>query len=187
MQPWLRVDASEKLKSLRKPVCAAGNRRLSAAVKKLVASQSATACSVQGVPNLIQIQDQITGRRFLVGLGASLSLLLHKSKNPCSGPPLVSASGLPIWSWGFQWHTVKFGPHAFTFNFLLAYMARPILGFDFLCAHRLNVSPSTGTLHFAAGSRPGEPPLTVAATIPAALGQVSSEIFQKIPQIFKSC
>ena len=98
--------------------------------------------------------------------GASLSLLLHKSNALCSGPPLDSASGSPIRLWGFQWHTVKFGPHAFTFNFLLADVARPILGFDFLRAHRLDVSPSAGVLHFAASAKPGEPPVTVPAAIP---------------------
>ena len=148
------------------PVCAAGDRQSSAAVEILVASQSATACTAQVVPNLIQIQDQFSGRRFLVDTGASLSLLPHKSKNPCSGPPLVSASGSPIRLWGFQRHTVKFGPHAFTFNFLLGDVARPILGFDFLRAHRLDVSPSAGVLHFAASARPGEPPVTVAAAVP---------------------
>ena len=76
---------------------------------------------------------------------------------------------------------MKFGPHAFTFNFLLADMARPILGFDFLRTHPLDVSPSAGVLRFATSSRPGEPPITVAPAVPAALGQVSSEIFQKIP------
>ena len=110
MRAWLRMDSFRQ-----KPVCAAGDWRLSAAAKKLVASQSATACTVQGMPNLIQIQDQITGRRFLVDTGTSLSLLLHKSNNPCSGPPLVSASSSPIRSWGFQRHTVKFGLHTFTF------------------------------------------------------------------------
>ncbi len=104
-------------------------RATGATVEKLVASQSATACTVQGVSNFIQLQDQNSGRRFLVDTGASLSLLPHKSKNPCSGPPLVSASGSPIRSWGFQRHTVKFGPHAFTFNFLLADVAWPILSF----------------------------------------------------------
>ena len=160
------VDASGTLTGRRKPVCAAGDRQLSAAVKKLVASQSTPACSVQGVPNLIQIQDQITGRRFLVDTGASLLLLPHKSNAPCSRPPLVSESGSPIRSWGFQRHTVKFGPHAFTFNFLLADVARPILGFDFLRAHHLDVSPSAGVLRFAASARPGELPITVAAAIP---------------------
>ncbi len=166
MQAAMLVDSSGKLKSRREPICAAGDRRFSAAVEKLVASQSATACTVQGVENFIQIQDQNSGRRFLVDTGASLSLLPHKSKNPCSGPPLVSASGSPIRSWGFQRHTVKFGSHAFTFNFLLADVARPILGFDFLHTHRLDVSPSARVLRFAASARPGEPAATVAAVIP---------------------
>ena len=48
MQAPMLVDSSGKLKSRREPVCAAGDRRFSAAVEKLVASQSATACTVQG-------------------------------------------------------------------------------------------------------------------------------------------
>ena len=94
---------------------------------------------------------------------------------------LVSASGSPIRSWGFQRHTVQFDPLAFTFNFLLADVARPILGFDFLRTHRLNVSPSSRVLRFAASARPGEPAATVAAAIPPPLGMVSNEILQKIP------
>ncbi len=54
---------------------------------------------------------------------------------------------------------MKFGLHTFTFNFLLADVAWPILGFDFLCVHHLDVSPS----------------------VPSPLAQVSSEILQKIP------
>ncbi len=178
----MRLHPTGKLIGRQKPICAA--------VEKLVASQSATACTVQGVSNFIQLQDQISGRRFLMDTGASLLLLPHKSKNPCSGPPLVSASGSPFRSWGFQRQTVKFGPHAFTFDFLLADMARPILRFDFLRAHHLNVSPSAGLLRFTAGTRPGEPPITVAATIPPPpphLLRSAPKYCRKYLQIFNGC
>ena len=78
------VDASGKLNGRWEPICVAGDQWSSATIKKLVASQSATTCTMEGVPNLIQIQDQNLGRRFLVDTGVYLSLLPHKSNKPCS-------------------------------------------------------------------------------------------------------
>ena len=181
MHAWLLVDPSGKLKHRREPVCAADDRRLSPAVKNLVACQSATACTVQGVPNLIQKQDQITGH-FLVDTSASLSLLPHKSNTPCSGLPLVSTSGLPIRSWGFQQHTVKFGPQAFTFN-----VARPILGLIFY-AHTASMSlllSALCVLRPVAGleSRPSLSP----PPYPLHLVRSAQKYCRKYLQIFKSC
>ena len=52
--------------------------------------------------NLIYLKDSRTHTRYLVDTGAALSLLPHRSPEPASGPPLVSASGLPICTGCFQ-------------------------------------------------------------------------------------
>ena len=90
---------------------------------------------------LIFLRDEVTGHKFLVDTGASLSILPHQSHSATSGPKLVGADGKAIPAWGFRETAVQFGPHKFTFKFLLAAVASPILGFDFLAKHGLCVSP----------------------------------------------
>ena len=110
--------------------------------------------------------------------GATVSLLPHKSNAKCAGPRLIGANSSPIRSWGFQRQTVQFGPHAFVFDFVLADVARPILGFDFLRRHHLDVSPAAGTLRFA-----GRQEVIAAITPPppASTLQVSPDIMRHVP------
>ena len=103
---------------------------------------------------LIFLTDTLSGTKFLVDTGASLSILPFTSNAAQSGPKLVGVQGTAIPTWGYQQKTVVFGTARFTFNFLLANVATPIIGVDFLKKFRLNVSPSLGQVIFAATGRP---------------------------------
>ena len=125
------------------------------------------------------LRDSLSGLDFLVDTGASLSILPHTSNQAVRGPKLLGVDGSPIAAWGFRKTRVQFGQHKFEFNFLLAAVATPILGFDFLKKFRLAVDPqssqvllsATGTpllpAYPTAAPDPREPPLpaTVAATL----------------------
>jgi hypothetical protein len=66
---------------------------------------------------------------------ASISLLPHRSAAAQSGPRLLGPEGSPIPSWGRQTLQLQFGGHSFTWQFVRAAVAFPILGLDFLKQH----------------------------------------------------
>jgi hypothetical protein len=70
----------------------------------------------------------------LVDSGASLSILPHTSMGPPTGPHLVGANGKPIPTWGFRRRTICFSGQNFEIDFLLAAVATPLLGMDFLAS-----------------------------------------------------
>ena len=88
---------------------------------------------------LAYLVDRLSSRRFLVDTGASYSLLPHRSKQPASGPHLTGADGDPIACWGEQEVQLEFAGRPFRWRFLQAAVSFPILGADFLAAHRLAV------------------------------------------------
>ena len=57
---------------------------------------------------LVHIEDQLTGRRFLVDTRASFSILPHQSSLPASGPKLEGPAGLPITCWGEAMDGLKY-------------------------------------------------------------------------------
>ena len=122
--------------------------------------------------------------QFLVDTDTALSLLPHKSAMPCTGPRLVGANGSAIKAWGFQNRTVTFGRRSFTFKFLLADVARPIIGFNFLRFYRLDMSPAASLVQFAATGTLGEPPAPSQSIIASAanpLAKVSPVVLAAIP------
>jgi hypothetical protein len=82
--------------------------------------------------NLIFLHDSQNNFKFSVDSGASISILPHSSSAPPTDPHLVGANGKPIPAWGLRRRTVCFAGHNFEFDFLLAAVATPILGMDFL-------------------------------------------------------
>jgi hypothetical protein len=87
----------------------------------------------------------------LVDSGSSLSILPHSSTAPPTGPHLVGANGKPIAAWGFRRRTVCFSG-LFDFDFLLAAVATPLLGMDFLAKFGLSIILSNQqVLHVALG------------------------------------
>ncbi len=102
---------------------------------------------------LIHMLDQISNRRFLVDTGASYSILPHRSSLPALGPKLYGPAGQPIPCWGDRLVTLKFQDQDFSWKFLLADVAFPILGVDFLRAHKLLIDPEGHALLDSTGRR----------------------------------
>ena len=98
--------------------------------------------SPPGAP-LIYLRDAYSGAAFLADSGAAVSVVPHKSSAPASGPPLVGANGAPIRSWGTVNKKVRFGTSDYVFSFVLADVAYPIVGLDFLAAHQLTIAAAT--------------------------------------------
>ncbi len=72
---------------------------------------------------------------------AAVSVFPHRSSAATSGPLLAGADGKPISAWGKVTKKLNFGLHTFIVSFILAAVSKPILGIDFLSAHRLLVDP----------------------------------------------
>ncbi len=106
--------------------------------------------SPPGAP-LIYLRDAYSGAAFLADSGAAVSVVPHKSTAPASGPPLVGANGAPIKSWGAVNKKVRFGTSDYVFSFVLADVAYPIVGLDFLATHRLVIDASSGQVLCPAG------------------------------------
>jgi hypothetical protein len=102
---------------------------------------------------LIHMLDQISNRRFLVYTGASYSILPHRSSLPASGPKLYGPAGQPIPCWGDRLVTLKYQDQDFSWKFLLVDVAFPILGVDFLRAHKLLIDPEGHALLDSTGRR----------------------------------
>ncbi len=102
---------------------------------------------------LIHMLDQVSNRRFLVDTGASYSILPHRSSLPASGPKLYGPACQPITCWGERLVQLKFQDLNFSWNFLLADVAFPILGVDFLRAHKLLIDPVDNALLDSTGRR----------------------------------
>jgi hypothetical protein len=90
---------------------------------------------------LIHMLDQISNRRFLVDNGASYSILPHRSSLPATGPMLFGPAGQLIPCWGDRLVQLRFQDQDFSWRFLLEDVAFPILGVDFLRAHKLLIDP----------------------------------------------
>jgi len=103
---------------------------------------------------LIHLRDQLSGRDFLVDTGATCSVLPHKSQTAASGPQLSAADGRPLKSWGRKEVELQFGDRRFKHRFILAEVAQPILGSDFLATFRLLVDPARGLVLDAASLKP---------------------------------
>ena len=109
---------------------------------------------VNALGGLIFLKDSKSGKDFLVDTGAAVSVLPHVSSDRPSGQPLAGADGKPIASWGTVKRTLSFGLRNFFCTFILAAVAKPILGMDFLAAHRLLVDPFSKLVLDAATLKP---------------------------------
>ena len=91
---------------------------------------AAVSCGPKG--QLALLVDEASQQRFLVDTGSSYSILPHKSQQPHSGPRLCTADRSPIPCWGGRKVHVAAGGRRFSWTFLLADVALPILGANFL-------------------------------------------------------
>jgi hypothetical protein len=99
--------------------------------------------------------------------------LSHKADSYLTGP-----DNKPIRSWGNKVITVCFGGHNFACDFVLAAVARPILGVDFLARHKLLVDAAARRVLSAASLQPLAAPTATGRRSPflTAVSTFSSEI-----------
>ena len=90
---------------------------------------AAVSCGPKG--QLALLVDEASQQRFLVDTGSSYSILPHKSQQPHSGPRLCTADRSPIPCLGGRKVHVAAGGRGFSWTFLLADVALPIIGADF--------------------------------------------------------
>ena len=102
--------------------------------------------SARAPGRLLSFQDSVTGTRFLIDTGASYSVVPYTSSDPQQGPKIVTADKRPIPCWGREPRQVSAGGRTYTVDFLLAAVAFPILGMDFLEKFQLDVSPQRRAL-----------------------------------------
>jgi hypothetical protein len=97
---------------------------------------------------LTYLRDSVSGLTFLVDTGAAVSVIPHSaSPSTAQGPTLAGADGKGITSWGKVFKSVCFNGKTFTdVPFVLAAVAKPILGADFFTQHHLLVDTATNSV-----------------------------------------
>ena len=90
--------------------------------------------------------DVANSKQYLVDSGSAFSILPHKSSAEPTGPRLMTADGKPLHCWGSRTRTVRTRTRQFSWTFLLAPVAFPILGADFVSKFRLLVDISNKRL-----------------------------------------
>ena len=105
---------------------------------------------VAGTSNqLLFVVDTLSGRKFLCDTGAQRSVVPATPEDAAGGSPgpaLRSADNTPIRTYGLKTLDLCFGPRRFRWEFIMADVAFPLLGADFLYAHSLLVDVLNGRL-----------------------------------------
>ncbi len=101
----------------------------------------------------------------------------HRSSAATSGTLLAGADGKPISAWGRVTKKLNFGLHTFIISFILAAVSKPILGIDFLSAHRLLVDPFSRAVLFASSLEP------VGRAVAAAPSRFAASISHIVPAV----
>jgi len=100
------------------------------------------AMSVGREGRLLFIKDDVSGRRFLCHTGAQRSVVPASRVDMLTGgqgPPLEAVHGTPIRTFGTRCLELSFTGQRFSWDFVTAKIAIPLLGADFLCAYGLLV------------------------------------------------
>ena len=101
---------------------------------------------------LLYLVDVASSMCYLVDFGSTYSILPHKSSAEPTGPRLMTADCKPLHCWGRRTCSIRTHTRESSWTFLLAPMAFPILGADFLSNSRLLVDISNNRL-VARGSK----------------------------------
>jgi hypothetical protein len=126
---------------------------------------------------LIFLQDSVSNQQFLVDTGAAVSVFPHRSSAASLGPLLSGGDGKPISAWGKVTKKLNFGLHTFIVSFIFAAVSKPILGIDFLSAHRLLEDPFSRAVLFASSLEP------VGRTVAAAPSRFAASISRILPAV----
>ena len=114
---------------------------------KLDGRATVAATAGPGLPGRLGLLvDEGSSLSFLVDSGAVFSVLPYSSTEPANGPAITSANGTPIPCWGVKEHVLKAAGRSYKWTFLLAAVAFPILGADFLQKFDLLVDLKRGRL-----------------------------------------
>jgi cleavage and polyadenylation specificity factor subunit 1 len=116
-----------------------------------------------------------------------MSVLPYYSSKEPFGPPLVAANGDNIPAWGYSRRQIRVGGHKFMFNFVLANVAYPILGLDFLKAHKLVIDAEQSAVLFKANMQPITIPSRSAAATVAAAVSVPPQVQQLLADFPSVC
>ena len=93
---------------------------------------------------LLVLTDSSSKQWFLVDTGSAYAIIPHQSTAAASGPAIMAADRTPISCWGSCRRTLITGGQKFTWSFMKAVVAFPILGADFLEAFNLMVDLKKG-------------------------------------------
>ena len=132
-----------------------------------------------------------SGLKFLVDTGASRSIIPHHSSTPPTGPYLITAEGQPIPAWGTRQQTLHIGSFHFSFSFVLAAVAFPILGYNFLATHSLLLDlAQPAIIHRPSGrllplTSPPSSSSSVLHSLPS-LSPPLQDLLQAFPTVFSS-
>ena len=113
----------------------------------------AASTSPGGSGQLCYLVDEIANHKFLVDTGAAYSVVPFSSTDPPHGPAICTADKSLIPCWGVRTRDIRAGGQLFTWTFLKAKVAFPILGADFLQHFDLWVDLGRRRL-FRRGGRP---------------------------------
>jgi Reverse transcriptase (RNA-dependent DNA polymerase)/RNase H-like domain found in reverse transcriptase len=99
----------------------------------------------------------------------------------------VAANGDSIPAWGYVRRQVCLGGHKFTFNFVIANVAYPILGLDFLKAHRLLIDAEQSAVLFKCNLQPVTVPSGVVTAASVAAVVVPPPVKQLLTEFPSIC
>ena len=94
------------------------------------------------IEGLFFLHDGISKRQFLVDTGAEVSVIPASgldTRTRHAGPLLLAANGTSIKTYGMRTLPLRFGSNTYKWNFVVADVARPLLGADFLRSNSLLV------------------------------------------------
>ena len=111
--------------------------------KRVSPVTAAAAAAPKGAHScLLYLVDVASSKQYLMDSGSAFSILPHKSSAEPTGPHLMTVDGKPLTCWGRRMCTVRTRTRECLWTFLLAPVAFPVLGADFLSNFRLLVDSS---------------------------------------------
>ena len=96
------------------------------------------------------MEDKLSGKTCILDTGSQVSLwppAASTSRLAGFSPKLIAANGSQIKTFGYESREIKIGKTSYSFVFIVASVARPILGLDFMQRFHMKLDLSTRQLH----------------------------------------